>query len=62
MFSNAPRFALSNSLVLVSTLSQFLSFICLVDIKVAAVTTIPVAFVVCMGVNYPWVKFPVRKG
>lgn len=49
MCSNAPRFALSNSLVLISTRTQFLSFICLVDIKVTAVTTIPVAFYCVQG-------------
>lgn len=41
--------ALSNSLVLISTRSQFLSFICLVDIKVTAATTIPVAFPCLQG-------------
>lgn len=49
MCSNAPRSALSNSLVLISTRSQFLSSVCLVDIKVIAATTIPVAFYCLQG-------------
>lgn len=49
MCSNAPRLSLPNSLVLISTRSQFLSFICFVDIKVAAVTTSPLAFYCLQG-------------
>lgn len=49
MCSSAPRFALSSSLVLISTWSQFLPFVCLVDTKVAAVATIPVASLLSAG-------------
>lgn len=49
MCSNASRSALSSSLVLISTRSQFLSSVCLVDIKVTAATTIPVAFSCLQG-------------
>lgn len=44
MCSTAPRLSLPSSLVLISTRSQFLSFVCFADIKVAAVTASSVAF------------------